>query len=90
MERQGIDITSTVFYKGKGCKLCSGSGFRGRFGLHEILFMDATIKELIINDASEMEIRRAAEKAGTLSIFQEGIKRAEEGITTLEEVIRVA
>ena len=90
MERQGVDITQSTFYKGKGCKQCSGSGFWGRFGIHEILFMNPTIKELIINDASEMEIRQAAEEAGTMSIFDEGIIRAQKGMTTLEEVIRVA
>ncbi len=59
-------------------------------GIHEILFMNPNIKELIINDASEMEIRKAAEEAGTLSLFEEGLIRARKGLTTLEEVIRVA
>lgn len=90
MERQGFDITQSTFYKGKGCKQCSGSGFWGRMGIHEILFMDANIKELIINDASEMEIREAAKKAGTLALFEEGLIRAQKGLTTLEEIIRVA
>ena len=90
MERQGFDISQSTFYKGKGCKQCSGSGFWGRMGIHEILFMDANIKELIINDASEMEIRQAAKEAGTATLFEEGLLRAEKGLTTLEEIIRVA
>jgi len=90
MDRQGFDITNSTFYKGKGCKQCSGSGFWGRMGIHEILFMDARIKELIINDASEMEIRQAAKEAGTATLFEEGLMRAEKGLTTLEEIIRVA
>jgi len=90
MKRQGIDISTHTYYKGKGCKQCSGSGYWGRFGIHELLFMDATIKELIIADASELEIRKAAEEAGTLSIFREGIIRAQKGLTTLDEIIRVA
>jgi len=90
MERQGIDLAKSTFYKGKGCKQCSGSGFWGRMGIHEILFMNPTIKELIINDASEMEIREAAQEAGTGTLFEEGLIRAEKGMTTLEEVIRVA
>ncbi|MBT3227560.1 MAG: type II secretion system protein GspE, partial [Candidatus Marinimicrobia bacterium] len=90
MERQGIDLTQATFYKGKGCKQCSGSGFWGRMGIHEILFMNPTIKELIINDGSEMEIRKAAEESGTTSLFDEGMKKAKNGMTTLEEIIRVA
>jgi type IV pilus assembly protein PilB len=90
MERQGIDLTQATFYKGKGCKQCSGSGFWGRMGIREILFMNPTIKELIINDGSEMEIRKAAEESGTTSLFDEGMKKAKNGMTTLEEIIRVA
>ncbi|MEA3287331.1 MAG: GspE/PulE family protein [Candidatus Marinimicrobia bacterium] len=90
LNRHNIDISKDTYYKGKGCKQCSGSGYWGRFGIHEILFMDATIKELIINDASEAEIRKAAEEAGTLSVFHEGLDRARRGLTTLDEIIRVA
>ena len=90
MNRHGVDLAQDTYFKGKGCKQCSGSGYWGRFGIHEILFMDGNIKELIIDGASEMEIRKAAEEAGTLSIFDEGILRARRGQTTLEEVIRVA
>jgi len=90
MNRHGIDVLKHTFYKGKGCKQCSGSGYWGRFGIHEILFLDATIKGMIIEDASELEIRKAAEEAGTLSIFHEGVIRAIRGNTTLDEIIRVA
>ncbi len=90
MSRQGIDVTKDTYYKGKGCKQCTGSGYWGRFGIHEILFMNETIKELIIEDKSELEIRKAAEDAGTLSIFMEGVMHARNGLTTLDEIIRVA
>jgi len=90
MSRQGVDVTQDTYYKGKGCSQCTGSGYWGRFGIHEMLFMDPSIKELIIEDASEMEIREAAEKLGTISIFMEGVIRARKGLTTLEEIIRVA
>jgi len=90
MSRNGVDVTEDTYYKGKGCSQCGGSGYWGRFGIHEILFMDGGIKELIIEDASELEIRKAAEKSGTLSIFMEGVIRARKGLTTLEEIIRVA
>jgi len=90
MNRHGIDLTKDTYFKGKGCKQCSGSGYWGRFGIHEIMFMDGTIKEMIIEDKSEMEIRKAAEAAGTLSIFDEGMNCARRGLTTLDEIIRVA
>jgi type IV pilus assembly protein PilB len=90
MSRNGVDLTEHTYYKGKGCTQCGGSGYWGRFGIHEILFMDATIKELIVEDASESQLRKAAENVGTLSIFMEGVLKARQGITTLEEIIRVA
>ena len=90
MNRQGVDVTADTYFKGKGCKQCTGSGYWGRFGIHEILFMDESIKELIIEDASEMEIRKAAEDLGTMSIFMEGVMKARKGLTTLDEIIRVA
>lgn len=90
MDRQGVDVTADTYFKGKGCKQCTGSGYWGRFGIHEILFMDSSIKELIIEDASEMEIRKAAEDLGTMSIFMEGVTKARKGLTTLDEIIRVA
>lgn len=90
MNRHGIDLSQDTYFKGKGCKQCSGSGYWGRFGIHEIMFMDANIKEMIIAEKSEMEIRKAAEDAGTMSIFEEGMKRARRGLTTLDEIIRVA
>ncbi|MCF7824487.1 MAG: GspE/PulE family protein [Candidatus Marinimicrobia bacterium] len=90
MSRQGVDITEHTYYKGKGCSQCNGSGYWGRFGIHEMLFMEPSIKELIIEDASEMEVRAAAEKLGTISIFMEGVVQARKGLTTLDEIIRVA
>jgi len=90
LNRHGINVDDHTYYMGKGCKQCSGSGYWGRFAIHEILFMDANIKELIIADASEAEIRKAAAEAGTKSIFEEGILRAQRGLTTLNEIIRVA
>jgi len=88
-ERQGIDLSKDKFYKGRGCRQCSGSGYRGRMAVHESLFMDTDIKEGIINDAAEEDLRNIARSQGWRPLIEEGMVKARKGLTTLEEVIRV-
>jgi type IV pilus assembly protein PilB len=88
-ERIGSDVRKEPFYKGTGCKQCSGSGYWGRLAIHESLFMDHNIKEAIINDKSEIDLREAARQQGWRPLVEEGLVKARRGLTTLEEVIRV-
>jgi general secretion pathway protein E len=77
-----------TFY-GKGCKECSHTGFRGRVGIYELLIVDDMIRQLILNKSTSQEIREIARKKGMTTLREDGWKKVAEGITTVEEVLRV-
>jgi type II secretory ATPase GspE/PulE/Tfp pilus assembly ATPase PilB-like protein len=79
-----------VFYKGRGCAACSGSGYRGRTGAFEILVVDASINALIRERADSRRIKQAAVSAGMNTLLGDALAKAIFGQTTIEEVIRVA
>ncbi|MGI9017412.1 MAG: ATPase, T2SS/T4P/T4SS family [Euzebya sp.] len=73
---------------GAGCKSCSGTGYKGRIAFMEILSVDKGVKAALLVKADEDVIRRAARKGGLRSLREDGIVKARQGITTLEEVLR--
>ncbi len=75
--------------KGKGCDNCNGSGYRGRVALYEVMPVKEDLKELILRGGSAMEIKREAARLGMKTLRQAGLSKLEEGMTTLEEVLRV-
>ncbi|MFJ1267688.1 type IV-A pilus assembly ATPase PilB [Legionella lytica] len=75
-------------YKAVGCSQCT-EGYRGRIGLFEVLPITKTLSELIMTGASSLEILKRAQQEGMTSIYQSGIEKVRQGITTLEEVNRV-
>ncbi len=81
---------SATFMKGQGCSHCGKTGYRGRLGIFELMPMTAKVRELSFANASTLEIRKAALKQGMTSLYEDGILKATQGITTLEEVISVA
>ena len=82
---------SVTLYKGKGCKNCKQSGYWGRTGIFELFFMNEKIKQLISKKASTQIIREAARATtGMLSLREDGLNKALRGMTTLDEVDRVA
>ena len=78
------------FVRGKGCSYCQKKGYRGRLALFEIMMVTSKIRELIFNAATATEIRTAAISQGMSTLYVDGIRKAMEGVTTLEEVYRVA
>jgi type IV pilus assembly protein PilB len=78
-----------VLSKGKGCKRCGDSGYRGRLALLEAMRMDENIQDLIMASASANEIKRTAIENGMLTLRQVGLKKVKTGLTTLEETLRV-
>jgi type IV pilus assembly protein PilB len=79
-----------TLYRGKGCKNCKQSGYRGRTGIFELLPINERIKQLISEKASTQLIREAAKKmVGMASLREDGLRKVLKGITTLEEVDRV-
>ncbi len=77
------------FYQGKGCDKCNGTGYRGRVVIAEILVADEEIRVAILRKASASEIKQIAVKNGMTTMLVDGFKKAIEGQTTLEEVLRV-
>ncbi|HEX5363468.1 MAG TPA: GspE/PulE family protein [Gallionella sp.] len=77
-----------VFYKGKGCKRCNGTGYTGRVGIHEFLKISPQIREAILHGRSYDEILAIATQQGFRNLRYDGFKKALRGLTSLEEVIR--
>ncbi len=79
-----------TLHRGKGCKNCKQSGYWGRTGIFELLFVNERVKQLIAEKASTQVIREAARKTlGMISLREDGLRKVLKGITTLEEVDRV-
>jgi type IV pilus assembly protein PilB len=78
------------FSKGKGCGNCQRSGYRGRIGIYELLLMKTKIREMAFQGASTQEIRKVAMANGMKTLYQDGMLKAMKGITSIEEVFRVA
>jgi type IV pilus assembly protein PilB len=76
-------------YKGKGCPVCNGSGYKGRIALYEIMPVGAEINELILEGASADELKRTAVRFGMRTLRMSGLTKVKEGITSIEEVMRV-
>lgn len=78
-----------TFYKGKGCSTCKNTGYKGRIGIYELIIMNEKIRELVMLKSSPDLIRKTAIGSGMMTLHEDGIKKVFDGITTLEEVIRV-
>jgi type IV pilus assembly protein PilB len=83
------DAKTVKCYRGKGCSACNGSGYKGRIALYEIMPVGSEIKELVLEGASADEIKKTAVKLGMKTLRMSGINKIKEGITTVEEVLRV-
>jgi type IV pilus assembly protein PilB len=83
-------LKGATFMKGRGCAHCQKSGYKGRLGIFELMVMTNKLRELAFQGAPTQEIRRAACGQGMKVMFDDGIAKALRGITTLDEVFRVA
>jgi len=86
--RQGL-TPPPALARAVGCESCYKSGYRGRIGIYEVLRTDRAIGELIFSGALHSTIEDAAVKAGTSLMYRQALKKATQGVTTLEEVFRV-
>ena len=77
-------------YKGKGCPTCSETGYKGRVAVYEVMPVGEEVKEFILNGASTAEIKREAMRLGMKSMRQSALSKVEEGMTTIEEVLRIS
>jgi general secretion pathway protein E len=78
------------FYKAKGCEKCSQTGYIGREMVSEVLGIDTTLSSMVARNASKEEMLKYAIEQGFKTMYQDGILRAAKGITTIEEIFRVA
>jgi type IV pilus assembly protein PilB len=93
LEQAGITpemAANATFMKGRGCSHCHGGGYKGRLGIYELMLMSSKIRELAFEGAATQVIRRAAISLGMTTLYDDGIAKVLKGITTLEEVVRVA
>ena len=76
------------FLKGTGCETCSGTGYKGRAGLYEVMALSPELRRMILRGASVAELRDQAVSEGMLTLRMDGMKKIERGVTTLEEVVK--
>jgi len=90
-DKKKIDFNSLKFYQGDGCEACQGIGYKGRIGIYEVLTMNQEIEKLILGgQASEYDMRDNAKKNGMITMVQDGLLKALDGITSVEEIFRVS
>jgi type IV pilus assembly protein PilB len=83
------DGKSLTCYHGKGCSNCSETGYKGRLALYEVMVINEEIKKLVLDGASTIELREAARKNEMRTLRESGLQKLREGITTVEEIMRV-
>lgn len=79
-----------VFYKGEGCRRCNGKGYSKRLAIHEVLLVNQELRSLISKNVPSSDLKEMAVKHGMRTLFQDGLLKALEGKTTLEEIVRIA
>jgi type IV pilus assembly protein PilB len=84
------DVADYIVYKGRGegCKLCSGTGYKGRLAVFEVMELTDELKEFILSGASSLEIKREAIRQGMRTLRQSALQKLKQGVTTIEEVVR--
>jgi type IV pilus assembly protein PilB len=83
------EAPSYVCYRGKGCPVCNGTGYKGRVGFYQVMPMLEEIRELILNGANTAEIKRESMRLGIKTMRQAGLTKLKEGVSSFEEVLRV-
>ena len=84
------EVEGVTFYHGNGCSHCEGSGYHGRIAIFELMEMNAELRELVFRMAPTGELREKARAYGMLTLMEDGLRKVIQGITTIEEVLRVA
>ena len=83
------DGVPSSLWRGAGCPECRGTGFAGRIGIYEMVRITPAMRELILSRASELAMLTAARADGTTTLREQCLAQVREGLTTLEEVVRV-
>lgn len=80
----------TMVYRGKGCPICNYTGYKGRTAIFEFIQVTPDIKDLIMKNPSTQDIWTLARSEGAVSLFEDGLEKVKEGVTTIEELVRVS
>lgn len=86
----GSDKKKSTQYKGKGCRNCNSTGYKGRTAIFEFIEVNEALQELILKHPSSREIWEVASKSGSRSLYEDGLEKVKNGTTTLDELTRVA
>ncbi|MBN1501168.1 MAG: type II secretion system ATPase GspE [Spirochaetes bacterium] len=86
---KSADSKNLKFYEGKGCEKCFNTGYQGRTGIYELLVVSNSIKKLIIDKSDSDAIKKQAVLEGMVTLLQDGITKAANGITSIDEILRV-
>lgn len=89
LRRRFGDKLPGTLYKGRGCRRCQGTGYRGRIGIFEMMVVTDDVRSLILENASPRDLRRESAKYGMTNLRDDGFRHLSEGRTTMEEVLRV-
>jgi len=87
VEKAGVNPEE--LFTGSGCEDCRGSGYFGRVGIYELLIINDKCRDVINKDPAVNNMRRAFHESGQPSLFDDGIQKVKQGLTTIEEVLRV-
>lgn len=79
-----------TLYKGKGCSVCNSTGYKGRTAIFEYIQITREMEDLMLTNPSSKQIWELARKQGSRSLFEDGIEKVKQGVTTIEELLRVA
>lgn len=89
LRRRFGDKLPDTLYKGRGCRRCQGTGYRGRVGIFEMMVVTDEIRSLILKNASPRDLRQVSAEQGMTSLRDDGFRHLAEGRTTVQEVLRV-
>jgi type IV pilus assembly protein PilB len=82
------EAATLKLHRGGGCKNCNGSGYKGRVGLFEVMEITPELKEAIVLNATAVELKKIALSGGMVTLRRSGLMKVQEGVTTIEEIVR--
>lgn len=88
LQKRGISLET--LYRGRGCGSCNQTGYRGRIAIHEVLYMEDEMRRMIVQNQTLQELKKHALNNHMIQLVDDGILKASQGLTTLQEVIREA
>ena len=88
LKKRGMSIDEVTI--GIGCDACRHTGYRGRMAIHELIVITDDIKEMMMNNASMQKIKKHVNNKGVRFLVDDGLEKVKQGMTTIDEVLRVA